>query len=105
MLPFLDPNSTLERTFLDHLYHNNFRLPDTAQKQTPGVYSQPDFHYEPRIWVFVDGSVHDRPEVAAEDRKKRGALMAQGDEVIVYRYDQNLGQLLASRPDIFRKVR
>ena len=105
LLPFLDPNSTLERTFLDHLYHNNLRLPDTAQKQTPGVYSQPDFYYEPRIWVFVDGSVHDRPEVAAEDRKKRGALMAQGDEVIVYRYDQNLGQLLASRPDIFRKVR
>lgn len=105
LLPFLDPNSTLERTFLDHLYRNNLRLPDSAQKQTPGVYSQPDFHYEPRIWIFVDGSVHDRPEVAAEDTKKRAALFERGDEVIIYRYDQNLAELLASRPDIFRKVR
>ena len=105
LLPALDPNSALERTFIDHLYRNNLRLPDSAQKRTPGVFSQPDFHYVPRIWVFVDGNVHDRPEVAAEDRKKRGELLARGDEVIVYRYDQNLEALIASRPDIFRKVR
>ena len=105
LLPFLDPNSRLEREFLDHLYANNLRLPDSAQKQTPGIYSQPDFYYEPRVWIFVDGNVHDKPEVAAQDRKKRGEIVASGDEVIVYRYDQSLPQLIASRPDIFRKVR
>lgn len=105
LLPALDPNSQLERTFLDFLYQHNLRLPDSAQKQTPGIYSQPDFYYEPRVWVFVDGSVHDKPEVAAEDQKKRGEIIASGDEVIVYRFDQNLANLIASRPDIFRKVR
>jgi superfamily II DNA/RNA helicase len=105
LLPCLDLNSRLEREFLDHLYANNLRLPDSAQRQTPGIYSQPDFYYEPRVWVFVDGNVHDRPEVAAQDRKKRGEIVASGDEVIVYRYDQSLPQLIASRPDIFRKVR
>ncbi len=105
LLPALDPNSRLERTFLDYLYQNNLRLPDTAQQQTPGIYSQPDFHYAPRIWVFIDGSVHDKPEVAAEDEKKRGELIARGDEVIVYRYDQSLEGLVAKRPDIFRRIR
>lgn len=105
LLPALDPNSALERTFLDFLFQNNLRLPDTAQKRTPGIYSQPDFYYEPRIWVFVDGNVHDRPEVAAEDARKRGEILERGDEVIVYRYDQSLADLVAGRPDIFRKVR
>ena len=101
----LDPNSELERTFVDYLFKNNLRLPDSAQKQTPGIYSQPDFYYESRIWIFVDGSVHDRPEVKADDQRKRSEIIARGDEVIVYRYDQNLAALAASRPDIFKKVR
>ena len=105
LLPAIDPNSKLERIFLDHLYRNNLRLPDSAQKLTPGIYSQPDFFYEPRIWIFVDGNVHDQPEVAAQDAKKRAEILARGDEVIVYRYDQNLEELLANRPDIFWKVR
>jgi hypothetical protein len=105
LLTAIDPTSTLERDFLDYLYQHNLRLPDRAQKRTPGIYCQPDFYYESRIWVFIDGSVHDQPEVAKEDKKKRAELMAQGDEVIVYRYDQNLEKLVASRPDIFRKVR
>jgi hypothetical protein len=105
LLPALDPNSTLERTFLDHLREHGLRLPDSAQKQTPGVYSQPDFFYRPDTWVFIDGSVHDKPEVKADDAKKRGELRAQGMEVLVYRYDDDLASFVASRPDIFSKVR
>jgi hypothetical protein len=105
LLTRIDQNSTLERTFLDHLYKNNLRLPDDAQKLVPGIYCQPDFYYDSRIWIFVDGSVHDQPEVLNEDKKKRHELVARGDEVIVYRYDQDLETLVASRPDIFRKIR
>jgi superfamily II DNA/RNA helicase len=101
----IDPNSPLERTFLDHLYRNNLRLPDEAQRLVPGIFCQPDFYYDPRIWVFVDGSVHDQSDVIHEDKKKRRELIARGDEVIVYRYDQDLESLVASRPDIFRKIR
>jgi hypothetical protein len=105
LLPALDPNSTLERTFLDYLHDHGLRLPDSAQKQTPGVYSQPDFFYRPDTWVFIDGSVHDKPDVKADDAKKRGELRAQGMEVLVYRYDDDLASFVASRPDIFFKVR
>jgi hypothetical protein len=105
LLPALDPNSALERTVLDYLHEHGLRLPDSAQKQTPGVYSQPDFFYRPDTWVFIDGSVHDKPEVKADDAKKRGELRAQGMEVLVYRYDDDLASFVASRPDIFSKVR
>jgi hypothetical protein len=105
LLPALDPKSTLERDFIDYLYKHNLRLPDKAQERTPGIYSQPDFYYQPRTWVFVDGSVHDQPEVKEQDCKKRRELLGRGDEVIVYRYDQDLAALIAKRPDIFRKVR
>jgi hypothetical protein len=105
LLPFLDPNSALERTFLDHLHDHGLRLPDSAQKYTPGVYSQPDFFYDPGTWLFIDGSVHDVPEVKADDARKRGELRAQGMEVLVYRYDDDLAAFIASRPDLFFKIR
>lgn len=105
LLEAVDPTSSTERPFLDFLYAHGLRLPDSAQKKTPGIYSQPDFYYEPRIWVFCDGSVHDRPEVKIEDQKKRSELMARGDEVWVYYYKDDLATIVAKRPDIFRKVR
>jgi hypothetical protein len=105
LLTALDPNSSLERTFLDYLYNHGLRLPDSAQKFTPGVYSQPDFFYEPDTWIFIDGSVHDRPVVKAADAKKRGELRAQSIEALVCRYDQNLADFIASRPDIFTRIR
>jgi hypothetical protein len=105
LLPALDPNSTLERTFLDYLYANGLRLPDSAQKYTPGVYSQADFFYGPGTWLFIDGSVHDKPEVKADDARKRGELRAQGYDLLVYRYDDDLPSFIASRSDLFTKVR
>jgi superfamily II DNA/RNA helicase len=105
LLEAVDSTSSTERPFLDYLYKNGLRLPDNAQKRTPGIYSQPDFYYEPRIWVFCDGSVHDRPEVKVEDQKKRSEILARGDEVWVYYYKDDLATIVAKRPDIFRKVR
>ena len=105
LLTAIDPNSPLERTFLDYLYSHGLRLPDSAQKFTPGVYSQPDFFYEPDTWIFIDGSVHDRPDVKAADGKVRAELRAQSIEALVYRYDQNLADFIASRSDIFTRVR
>ena len=66
---------------------------------------QPDFYYEPRIWVFCDGTPHDEPAIQADDEIKRQSIMAQGDEVWVYYYKDNLVEIIAARPDIFRKVR
>ena len=92
LLRNLDPTSSTERKFIDYLYNNGLRLPDAAQKRVDGLYVQPDFYYEPRIWVFCDGTPHDDPAVKADDEAKRQAIMAQGDEVWVYYYKDNLGR-------------
>lgn len=105
LLKYLDPSSSTERKFIEHLYSNGLRLPDTAQKRVDGLYVQPDFYYEPRIWVFCDGTPHDDPQVQADDAAKRQAILARGDEVWVYHYKDNLGEKVAERPDIFKRVK
>jgi hypothetical protein len=105
MLRNLDLNSSTERKFLDYLYKNGLRLPDAAQKRVEGIYVQPDFYYERRFWVFCDGTPHDDPNVREKDDAQRQAIRAMGDEVWVYYYKDSLAEKIASRPDIFRKVR
>ena len=57
-----------------------------------------------QAFVFIDGSVHDKESVIEDDKKKRGLLANAGYDVIVWRYDQQLNELVESRKDIFRKV-
>ena len=105
LLKHLDPSSSTERKFIDHLYAGGLRLPDAAQKRVDGLYVQPDFYYEPRIWVFCDGTPHDEPSVQADDQAKRQAILARGDEVWVYYYKDDLAAKVGARPDIFKKVK
>lgn len=105
MLQHLDPNSSTERTFIDYLHQNGLRLPDAAQKRVPGIYCQPDFYYEPRFWVFCDGSPHDDPQVRERDEEQRQLIIARGDEVWSWHYSEDLAAKIAKRPDVFRKVR
>jgi len=105
MLRGLDHNSEMERKFIQHLYDNGLRLPDAAQKRVDGVYCQPDFYYEPRIWIFCDGTPHDDPTVCNDDQEKRQSIIAKGDEVWVWHYREDLATRIAQRPDIFRRVR
>lgn len=105
LLKFIDPNSSTERTFLDYLHKHGLRLPDSAQKKVDGIYVQPDFFYETDVWVFCDGTPHDNPEVKADDLSKRQAILNRGDQVFAYYYKENLAERIASRPDIFKKVK
>lgn len=105
MINSYDKNSSTELKFLEYLYRNNLRLPDKAQQQTDGIYSQPDFFYEPDVWIFCDGTPHDKPEVKAQDKKIRDAILNRGEQVFVYYYKDDLAAKVASRPDIFKKVK
>ncbi|MCC5842255.1 MAG: hypothetical protein JJT96_19220, partial [Opitutales bacterium] len=105
LLRQIDPNSSTEHAFITHLYKNNLRLPDAAQKTVPGIYVQPDFFYAPDFWVFCDGTPHDQATVQEDDAAKREALRNQGHQVFVWHYRENLATKLATRPDIFRKIR
>jgi superfamily II DNA or RNA helicase len=105
LLRTLDPSSSTERVFIEYLYKNGLRLPDTAQKRVEGIFCQPDFYYEPRIWIFCDGTPHDNVDVKADDEAKRQAIIARGDEVWVWHYREKLADKISARPDIFKKVR
>jgi len=101
----IDPTSSTERKFLDYLHTEGLRLPDAAQKTFDGIYVQPDFFYEPNVWVFCDGTPHDDSTVRADDEAKRQAIINAGGEVVVWYYRDSLEELIRSRGDIFRKVR
>ena len=105
MLRNLDPNSSTERAFIKYLHDNGLRLPDAAQKRVEGIYCQPDFYYEPRFWVFCDGSPHDTPAVREGDEEQRQLIIARGDEVWVWHYREDLAARIAQRPDVFKRVR
>lgn len=105
LLRQLDPNSSTEEKFIRYLHKKNLRLPEAAQKTVEGIFVQPDFFYEPDTWVFCDGTPHDKPEVKADDAEKRKAIRARGDEVIVYYYKDDLDEIVARYPDIFKPVR
>lgn len=100
----IDTSSSTEKKFLNYLHEHKIRLPDAAQKNAPGIYVKPDFFYHPDTWVFCDGTPHDEIHVQENDETQRKALKDRGDEVIVYYYKDNLADVVAKYPDIFKKV-
>ncbi|MHB8880003.1 MAG: DEAD/DEAH box helicase [Thermodesulfovibrionales bacterium] len=100
-----DPNSSTEHKFVDFLYQRGLMLPDSAQKRVEGIFVQPDFFYEPNVWVFCDGTPHDESDVKANDKVVRDAIRNRGDQLIVYYYKDDLDALVARRPDVFKKVK
>ncbi len=101
----IDPNSPTERAFLTALRNRGLALPDAAQTEIPELFVRPDFSYGKRVVVFCDGTPHDSPVTAAADEEKRKSLKKAGYQVLVWRYDQDLGEWFDKRPDIFRKVK
>ena len=100
-----DPNSELERKFLDYLHSRGLRLPEAAQPRVQGIYCMPDFLYEPDVYVFCDGSVHDEPEQRGRDKQQREALRNAGLQCLVLLYTEDIAAFVDRRPDIFPKVR
>ena len=86
-----DPKSTFERDFLDELYQQGLRLPDSAQELIPDVNVKPDFIYrDAKVAIFCDGSVHDHPDQQEQDRIARDNLRySAGYYVRVFRYDED----------------
>ena len=109
LLEAYDKNSSTELKFLNYMHNKGIALPDKAQVNLKDYYISADFVYESfetglPTFVFVDGSVHDKPDVIEKDKKQRGLLADAGYDVIVWRYDQPLDELVEQRKDIFKKV-
>lgn len=100
-----DHNSSTEYQFLKYLYEHKLRLPDKAQPMFPNeYYVRPDFLYGDRVVIFCDGTPHDRPEVKADDRKKRAVLENAGYIVLSWHYKTPLADFIADNPEIFTTI-
>lgn len=108
LLNAYDKNSSTEYKFIKYLYDNNYALPDIAQQNLKDYYISADFIYKNNgnpVIIFVDGSVHDDHIVREDDNNKREIMNDAGYDVIVWRYDESLEELMLKRKDIFRKVK
>ena len=105
LLSKIDPSSSTERIFIEKLHAQGLRLPDEAQYEVPEVYVRPDFVYGKKVAIFCDGTPHDLAAIKKADSEKRELLAELGWQVLVWRYDADLDAWLATRPDIFSKVK
>ena len=97
--------ASTEVRFLDALHERGLRLP-TPLRTDGGVFAcRPDFFYEPKVLLFCDGKPHDALSTREDDNRKRDALRERGWQVLVWRYDQDLGAFFGARPDVFKKVK
>lgn len=101
LLGQLDPASAASRRFLDHLHAHRLRLPDAARRRVPGLYLRPDFHFEPRTWVFCDGSGPEDLAAREDAWAQHETLLARGDEVWAWHAAEDLAAKVAQRPDLF----
>jgi superfamily II DNA/RNA helicase/very-short-patch-repair endonuclease len=103
-----DPKSRMERALLDYLHSEGLRLPDRAQvNMSPlGCYASADFVYErERVAIFIDGAVHDLPQVAEADLTKRECLERLGWAVVEWNYRKPVSDFVKQYPTIFTKAR
>ncbi len=101
-----DRLSTMEKDFIDALDQFGGKLPDKAQVNLSGIadtYASADFLYSSdKALVFIDGNVHDRPEIANADNNKRKALRNAGYTVLVWNYREPIKDFLQAYKHIFR---
>ena len=102
----IDPNSSLEREFLNVLRDSRIRLPDNAQSRpTSKVLVQPDFYYEREnrhgVCIFIDGPHHDSPKQRDADNHTRNELQDYGFRVITIHHDRPIMDQVNEHPDVF----
>lgn len=99
-------DSQLEQRWLDLVDSLVLRLPDEAQFQIPGQYTQPDFYYrEANAAIYVDGPPHDQPDQMKEDDAITRRLMEAGYIVIRFHHKDDWQKILRKHPDIFGVLR
>jgi hypothetical protein len=95
--------SSLERDWLQYIDGRGYELPSAGQRLVADAHARPDFLYETdQTAVYLDGPVHDYPDVAGRDKVSREKLKAAGYAVIAFGTDRDeWDAILARWRDIF----
>lgn len=95
-------DSGLERKFLDLLAAQRRRLPSHAQKLVAKAQARPDFLYaEQQVAVYIDGPVHDQPDIQANDADAAARLEDLGYEVVRFHHAADWDGILDQYPSVF----
>lgn len=92
----------LERRWLDRVHELGLRLPDSAQLVIESLGVQPDFYYaEQGLAVFIDGPVHETPDVKEDDEVKTRRLEGAGYFVLRFPHDADWDAVFGRHPGVF----
>jgi very-short-patch-repair endonuclease len=98
--------SELERRFLRFLDRQGLELPSRAQGLLDACHARPDFLYDDgQVAVFVDGPVHEYPDVAARDEQAAERLEDGGWSVVRFPDDETTWADVVRRwPNVFGRL-
>ncbi|MEG9514638.1 protein kinase [Saccharopolyspora indica] len=97
-------DTDLERKFMDFLKRHGLRLPDEAQTLINDALARPDYVYRTQgasVAVFIDGPVHNYPNVAERDREAENRLYDLGWEVVRFPVNENWSEIVKQYPSYF----
>ena len=99
-------NSSLEKEWLDHFRHNNYRLPDEAQFTLEKFKTRPDFIYrEQQAVIYIDGPHHHQPAQQKIDADLTEKLEEAGLLVIRFPEDKKKWpEIFAMYPEVFGRL-
>ena len=95
-------DSGLEKSWLDFLATQGFKLPTAAQKLYQQCNTRPDFAYEKQHTViYVDGPPHDFPDRQQRDAEATSRMEDLGITVLRFHHQDNWTEIIANYPNVF----
>src|SRR5262249_6009235 len=93
--------SDLERRWLLYLERNGHCLPASAQEAIPSCRTRPDFLYEGKVAVYIDGPVHQYLERQQRDVAQTEAMEDRGFTVVRFADEATWEAVIARYPSVF----
>jgi ATP-dependent helicase YprA (DUF1998 family) len=97
--------SELERRWLRHLERYGHRLPASAQEAVPACRTRPDFLYDGKVAVYIDGPVHQYAERHQRDVTQTEAMQDKGYTVLRFASEAEWAALIGQYPNVFGPAR
>ncbi len=94
--------SELEDKWLDYLWDLGLKLPSSGAQLIKAARCRPDFLYDQEaVAIFIDGPVHDYPDVELRDQQATVRLRSLGWSVIRFGYQDDWLAIVRQRPEVF----